>query len=145
MATSCTIFSVTEQEVGTYLGDDTIRSDLPGYDDLSSKISRSGSNRDHMVQLGDRWSELHAAFGSKTGEHPLAFMVSGGERVIALETVPTSSGRYLDPAHTAALLAAIEDISDRELPPAVWPMVRDLQAFLTEAVDAKRGIIVHQF
>jgi hypothetical protein len=148
MAKYCTLFSIAEAELSPP-SDGT----LPPHDDASSRLSQI--THPHTLELGPSWQLLHAAAGNHTGDHPLAFMVSGGEAFAALDDGSRSSGRYFPPSRIGQILEALDKLSDRQVarnvprpapPKDVQRHLGRLREFLAEVVAAgDRGLIVYAF
>src|SRR5438094_7475767 len=150
MQTRCTVISVEEADVATAAS--------AQHFDVTTKPAQLPQTP--MLELGLHWAALHYAFGNYAGDHPLAFLASGGDSVPALEEAQQSSGRFFAPDAAAAILAALQALSDRGLGHAMertpsfaatldattaldW--LGKLRAFLGDTIAAKRGIVVHRF
>lgn len=126
----CTLFSVTEAELLEATGE------LPSYADGDSLQTIATSQVGLVLELGKTWRELHTLLGGHEDEHPLAFLVRGGEAAPSMNTA-NASGRCFKPAATVELLAWVARLDDVR--------VRKLRQFLADAVLAHHGVIVHHF
>ena len=118
-------------------GDEITAADLPSFGSSTSRITDS----EHTLELGRHWQPLHLALA----RHGLPFLASGGSRVVALDDGARSSGRHFTPAETTAIVAALEQISDDDLPGDVHQTAEALHHFLADAVEAGHGLIVYLF
>ena len=152
------MFSVKDSDVELDNGGGDDPTSLPAYNEPTSKIT--GSSQTPMLELGTRWATLHQLLGDRDGAHPLAFLVSGGLPVPALEDGKTSTGRYFSPQVTSEILTALGVADDHELTarvknlPVGVPRVTAVEAirmfdklrsFVADAVSAGNGIVVHRF
>jgi hypothetical protein len=155
--TKCTVFSVGPTDFQESIVEEPDTS-LPRYEELSSRIARTGQTP--LIELGAAWTTLHHALGNHPADHPLGFLAVGGSPVPALDEGELSSGRYFDPVHTGEILNAMRLVSDSELTTNLqYPLPKlakldvvdgvrlfdRLRGFVAEAVQARRGIVVHLF
>lgn len=152
MASRCTVFAIDEADFRQVPETDT----LPNYNSAPSRMAVAAETP--MLELGQRWRALHFAMGNQPAEHPLGFLARGGERVPALDDGERSSGRYFPVAKTVELLEAMRLLTDEELTHNLeirsWlecdavdglRLFDRLRTFVTEAVRANRGIVIHVF
>jgi hypothetical protein len=143
---SCTLFSVSDDELAVALAGGAPDDELPAYDEASSRMSKAAPQ--DTLELGRTWAGLHAALGGHGGDHPLGFLVTGGADVAALADGPRSSGRAFTSRALAPILAALSALPARDLAaagPEIALAAARLRGFLTEIADAGRGLIVHRF
>ena len=130
---NCTLFAIAAAEL-----DPSPETSLPGYDDASA--SRTGARYDHSsaLPLGAKWQALHVALGNRDGDHPLAFLVAGGEERTEFGG-GSSSGRYFAYERAVHILAALARM------PRPAPEIERVRIFVADAVANGRGLVVHHF
>ena len=166
MGVDCSIISVAPDDVPAETALPAGVDDLARYhDDRSEMLDRLYENP--TCHLGKAWDAIHVALGRHRGDHPLAFLETGGSNVAALDDGISGHANYFDAATVLAIAQALEAVTAQdvhrnfalrdsvdpdELYPRglspfkagdIMPYVRQIRRFLADVVAAKRGIIVH--
>jgi hypothetical protein len=138
MGQSCTLFAISASELTPADGRNAPRSD-----ETTMKVARPGGL--HTLELGRTSAALHAALGNHPADHPLGFLVAGGEAVPPLDDKPQSAGRYFTPAEVVKIRAALAAIKDTTIDDAVLGPLQKVRILFGEAATTERGVIVHLF
>ena len=138
MGLTCTLFAVHDADLPVEVAPPRGVSDMLRYhDDRGSNLARLEECPSHF--LDKAFDDLHHALGGHTGDHPLAFIVSGGLELDALAS-EGASGRYFSPLQVAGIARALRSAAD-----ASWDgdELGELLGFFAEAASDGRGLIVY--
>jgi hypothetical protein len=138
--------------------------DLAG--DQESIVDRLDERPFH--NLGKAWDALHFALGQHTGDHPLAFIESGGEDVPELADGVMAYAHYFEADAVLAIAKALAEVTEHEVrrnfalreevpdPNKLYPtgfavfdadtVVRELarvRPFIAEVVAQRLGLLVY--
>jgi hypothetical protein len=151
VATRCTLFAIRESE----LHEPQDEASLPSM--ATPTTPGSAPNRPRTLDLGSKWSALHVALGNHRGDHPMAFLATGGDRVPMLDDGPRSSGRYFTPWAARQIDGALAHLDDdlfvlnvarRQQTADVGELLaqfKRVRRFVRETVTANLGFVVHLF